>query len=118
MSEGETESTNVDIAALLEALTGETTSECVEDAADYDTCKEEEEAMAAQKAALAAYISSESYETVEYVPAVVNLELDGIPPLECSMDGFVILTKAFIENLFILLSLAKETFAFALEAEP
>lgn len=83
MSEGETESTNVDIAALLESLTGETTSECVgaEGDADYDTCKEEEEAMAAQKAALAAYISSETYETVEYVPEVVNLELDGIPPL-------------------------------------
>ena len=47
MSEGETESTNVDIAALLESLTGETTSECVgaEGDADYDTCKEEEEAM-------------------------------------------------------------------------
>lgn len=49
-----------------------------------------------------------TYRQEEYTPPVSSMGL------ECSMDGCVDLTKKFMENLLLLISLAKETFAYLL----
>jgi len=102
--------------AAVKELTGKSNpgSKCDPMAAGYVSCRNaENKAAASAKTGESAKKEKKTYKKQEFKPPTAS----GNPDMECSMDGYVKMTKEVVENVLIVFALAKETLAVMLPRE-